>query len=29
MIEDGSTVISVYVRVLVDPTGVLWRNISK
>ena len=28
-IDGGSTVISVYVRVLEDPTGVLWHNFVK
>lgn len=28
-IEEGSAVVSVYVRVLDDPTGVLWRNLAK
>ena len=26
VIEGGSTVVSAYVRVLEDPTGVLWRS---
>lgn len=28
-IEDDSAVVSVYVRVLEDPTGVLWHNFVK
>lgn len=29
LIEDDETVISAYVRVLKDPTGVLWHNFVK
>jgi len=29
MIEEDSTVFSAYVRVLEDPTGVLWHNFIK
>ena len=29
VIEGGSAVVSVYVRVLEDPTGVLWHNFVK